>query len=120
MEKVNSPEDLKKLTVKELGVYAGEVREYILETVKKQGGHLSSNLGSIELTIALHYVFDSPDDKRFLMWAIKLIRIKLLREDGKNLKSFAPTAAYRGFLTCVKASATRLLWGIAARHCHWA
>ncbi len=63
LQKVNSPQDLKRLTVKELSVYAKEVREYITETVMKTGGHLSSNLGSIELTIALHYVYDSPTDK---------------------------------------------------------
>ncbi len=63
LQKVNSPQDLKKLTVKELTAYAKEVREYITQTVMKTGGHLSSNLGSIELTIALHYVFDSPTDK---------------------------------------------------------
>lgn len=63
LEKVNSPVDLKKLSKKELGVYADEVRNFIVETVKRRGGHLASNLGTVELTIALHYVFDSPKDK---------------------------------------------------------
>lgn len=90
LEKVNSPEDLKKLTVKELGVYAGEVREYILETVKKQGGHLSSNLGSIELTIALHYVFDSPNDKLLFDVGHQAYTHKIItgrREEFKKLRS---------------------------------
>lgn len=63
IEKVNSPRDIKKLTKGELSIYAAEVRELIVETVKNNGGHLSSNLGSVELTIALHYVFNSPEDK---------------------------------------------------------
>lgn len=63
LEQVNSPSDLKKLSVAELGIYADEVREYIIETVLRRGGHLSSNLGSVELTVALHYAFNAPDDK---------------------------------------------------------
>ena len=63
LEKVNSPADLKTLSVKELNAYADEVRNLIVETVKRRGGHLASNLGTVELTIALHYVFDCPKDK---------------------------------------------------------
>lgn len=63
IEKVNSPKDLKKLTEKELLHYADEVRNYIVDTVSERGGHLSSNLGAVELTIALHYAFDAPNDK---------------------------------------------------------
>lgn len=63
IEKVNSPKDLKKLTEKELLHYADEVRNYIVDTVSERGGHLSSNLGAVELTIALHYTFDAPNDK---------------------------------------------------------
>lgn len=63
LEKVNSPADLKKLSLHELKEYAEEVREYIVEVVEKNGGHLASNLGAVELTIALHYVFDCPEDK---------------------------------------------------------
>lgn len=63
LEKVNSPDDLKKLTLKELKVYAKEVRDFLIQTVTKTGGHLASNLGVVELTIALHYVFDCPKDK---------------------------------------------------------
>ncbi len=63
LEKVNSPADLKKLSMKELEIYAQEVRAYIIDVVNKNGGHLSSNLGSVDFTIALHYVFDCPNDK---------------------------------------------------------
>lgn len=63
IEHVNSPSDLKKLSIAQLNEYADEVREKIISTVNKRGGHLASNLGSVELTIALHYVFDCPHDK---------------------------------------------------------
>jgi len=65
---INSPEDLKKLSLKELEELAREVRITILETVSKTGGHLASNLGAVELTLALHYVFDSPRDK--IIWDV--------------------------------------------------
>lgn len=63
LEKVNSPDDLKNLNINELREYAKEVREFIIASVDKNGGHLSSNLGAVELTIALHYCFDIPSDK---------------------------------------------------------
>jgi 1-deoxy-D-xylulose-5-phosphate synthase len=61
--KIKSPQDLKGLTMEELKALAEELRELIIEAVSKNGGHLSSNLGVVELTIALHYVFNSPEDK---------------------------------------------------------
>ena len=63
IEKINSPKDIKKFQIKELTELAGEVREAIINKVSDCGGHLASNLGMVELTIALHYVFDSPKDK---------------------------------------------------------
>jgi len=66
--KVNSPEDLKNLTQEELGSIAREIRDLIISVVSKNGGHLSSNLGAVELTLALHYVFDSPKDK--IVWDV--------------------------------------------------
>ncbi|MGN1093425.1 MAG: 1-deoxy-D-xylulose-5-phosphate synthase [Candidatus Neoclostridium sp.] len=62
IEQVNNPGDLKKLSLRELDEYAAEVREKIIDSVSNRGGHLASNLGAVELTIALHYVFDCPDD----------------------------------------------------------
>ena len=63
LEKINSPKDLKNIPESELSVLASEIREQILETVSKNGGHLASNLCIVELTIALHRVFNSPEDK---------------------------------------------------------
>ncbi|MBA4349129.1 MAG: 1-deoxy-D-xylulose-5-phosphate synthase [Thermodesulfovibrio sp.] len=63
IEKIKSPQDLKSLTIEELNALAEELRSLIIERVSKNGGHLSSNLGVVELTIALHYAFNSPRDK---------------------------------------------------------
>ena len=63
LERINDPSDLKKLNIKQLRVLAEELRSEIIKVVSDQGGHLSSNLGMVELTIAMHYVFDAPRDK---------------------------------------------------------
>jgi 1-deoxy-D-xylulose-5-phosphate synthase len=63
LDKINGPQDLKKLKKEDLPVLAAEIRGALLETISKTGGHLGSNLGVVELTMALHYVFDSPRDK---------------------------------------------------------
>lgn len=65
---INSPADLKKLTRDELKALAYEIRFKIIETVSKTGGHLAPSLGVVELTLALHYVFDSPKDK--IIWDV--------------------------------------------------
>jgi len=68
IDDVNYPSDIKKLSRNELKTLAKEVREFIIGSVSETGGHLSSNLGVIELTIALHYVFNAPKDK--LIWDV--------------------------------------------------
>jgi 1-deoxy-D-xylulose-5-phosphate synthase len=68
IEKIKSPEDLKDLSISELKELARELREIIIQTVATNGGHLASNLGSVDLTIALHYVFNSPEDK--IIWDV--------------------------------------------------
>ncbi|GAF76564.1 unnamed protein product, partial [marine sediment metagenome] len=65
---VNSPADIKKLSVPKLKSLAEEIRQFILGSVSKTGGHLASNLGVVELTLALHYVFDFKEDK--LLWDV--------------------------------------------------
>ncbi len=68
LEKINDPKDLKKLSVKNLKILAEEIREFLLKHISRTGGHLASNLGVVELSIALHYIFDTPKDK--LIWDI--------------------------------------------------
>ena len=63
LQTINGPEDVKKLSSNQLDSLAGEIREKMIETVSNNGGHLASNLGAVELTIALHRVFDSPEDQ---------------------------------------------------------
>ena len=62
LEKINSPADLKALPEKELEALAAELRDYLVFRTGENGGHLASNLGAVELTLALHRVFDVPDD----------------------------------------------------------
>ena len=68
LEKINSAEDIKKLNTEEKKKLAEEIRKYIIDIVSENGGHLASNLGVVELTIALHSVFDLPKDK--IIWDV--------------------------------------------------
>ena len=68
LEKIDSPDDLKRLTLSDLRRLAGEIRECLIRRVTENGGHLASNLGVVELTLALHYVFDSPRDA--IVWDV--------------------------------------------------
>jgi len=68
LETINDPADLRKLPREQLKTVAGELRAYLLDSVSKTGGHLGSNLGTVELTVALHYVFNTPEDR--LVWDV--------------------------------------------------
>jgi len=68
IENINLPEDLKKLDIKEKEKLSAEIRKEILNVVSNNGGHLASNLGVVELTIALHSVFNAPKDK--IVWDV--------------------------------------------------
>jgi 1-deoxy-D-xylulose-5-phosphate synthase len=68
LKTVNDPAELRKFDRKQLQQLAEELRAYVLDSVSKTGGHLSSNLGTVELTIALHYVFDTPEDR--IVWDV--------------------------------------------------
>ncbi len=68
LENINSPKDLRKLSVENLKTLANEIRNFIIQTTAQTGGHLAPNLGVVELTLALHYVFDMPDDR--IIWDV--------------------------------------------------
>ena len=68
LDKIHSPQDLKKLDSSEYGELAQEIRDVLIETVSKNGGHLASNLGAVELTIAIHLMFNSPVDR--IVWDV--------------------------------------------------
>jgi 1-deoxy-D-xylulose-5-phosphate synthase len=68
LKTIDDPADLRRLERRQLGQLADELREFVLQSVSQTGGHLSSNLGTVELTIALHYVFDTPYDR--IVWDV--------------------------------------------------
>ena len=68
LEQINDPADLRRLEADRLPQLARELREFIISSVSRTGGHLSSNLGTVELAIALHYIFDTPRDR--LVWDV--------------------------------------------------
>jgi 1-deoxy-D-xylulose-5-phosphate synthase len=68
LNRIDNPSELKKLSIEQLDLLAGEIRTLIIETVAKNGGHLAPSLGVVELAIAIHYVFDTPNDK--VIWDV--------------------------------------------------
>ncbi len=97
LEKINSPEDLKKLNIEEKEQLAKEIREYILNVVSENGGHLASNLGVVELTIALHSVFNVPTDK--IVWDVghQTYVHKILTGRREGLKTIRKLDGLAGF-----------------------
>jgi 1-deoxy-D-xylulose-5-phosphate synthase len=97
LDKINSPKDLKKLSRNELASLCNELRTFIIESVSKTGGHLSSNLGVIELTVALHYVFDCPQDK--FIWDVghQTYPHKILTGRKKKMSSLRAMSGISGF-----------------------
>ncbi len=97
IEQINSPKDVKKLTLNEKEKLAEEIRRYIIDIVAENGGHLASNLGVVELTIALHSVFNVPKDK--IIWDVghqsyvhKIITGR--REELKNIRKLNGIAGF--------------------------
>jgi len=98
LDTVNSPADLKKLNLTELKVLVDEIREYLVDTISKIGGHLGASLGVAELTVALHYVFNTPDDK--LIWDVghQGYIHKILTGRKEQLKTIRQYGGISGFL----------------------
>ncbi|MFZ5485162.1 MAG: 1-deoxy-D-xylulose-5-phosphate synthase [Pseudomonadota bacterium] len=97
LERINSPADLKSLTRAELKQLADQLRAFIIETVAKTGGHLASNLGVVELTVALHHVFDSPRDQ--LVWDVghQTYAHKILTGRRERMTTLRQTDGLSGF-----------------------
>ena len=95
---INYPSDLKKLNYSQLQTLAKELREFLIESVSKTGGHLAAGLGTIELTIALHYIFNTPKDK--LVWDIghQCYPHKILTGRKKFMSSLRKKDGLSGFL----------------------
>lgn len=97
LEKIESPSDVKKLSDSELPQLCEEVRDTIISTVSENGGHLASNLGVVELTVALHKVFDSPNDK--IIWDVghQVYTHKLLTGRYKKFSTLRQADGISGF-----------------------
>ncbi len=98
LETVKSPADIKKLTESELETLAGEIRQTIINTVSKNGGHLASNLGVVELTLALHRVFDSPKDRIIFDVGHQCYTHKLITGRYEGFEGLRKTGGISGFL----------------------
>ena len=97
LEKIEQSSDIKKLKTEEYPILAKEIRQFLLEKISKTGGHLASNLGVVELTMALHLAFDLPKDK--IVWDVghQAYTHKLLsgRRDGFNdLRQFGGMSGF--------------------------
>ncbi|HJZ78782.1 MAG TPA: 1-deoxy-D-xylulose-5-phosphate synthase [Pyrinomonadaceae bacterium] len=98
LEKINSPADLRRLRVDELQTVADEIRQYILETMSRVGGHTGASLGAIELAVALHYAFDTPHDR--LVWDVghQAYAHKILTGRRESLPTVKQYGGISGFL----------------------
>ncbi len=97
LDKIDSPQDLKKLSLPELENLCGEIRQLIIQTVGNNGGHLASNLGVVELTVALHYVLDLPEDK--IVWDVghQAYTHKILSGRREQIKTIRQKDGISGF-----------------------
>ncbi|AQV01229.1 MULTISPECIES: 1-deoxy-D-xylulose-5-phosphate synthase [Desulfococcus] len=97
LETINSPADLKQLKISELSTLAEEIRKVIVDVVSRNGGHLASSLGAVELTIALHYVFETPRDK--IVWDVghQSYAHKLLTGRRENFQTLRQYQGISGF-----------------------
>src|SRR2546429_1506589 len=98
LENINSPEDLRRLRLDELQDIAEEIRQYILETMSRVGGHTGASLGAVELAVAMHYAFDSPSDR--LVWDVghQAYAHKILTGRRDQLSSIKQYGGLSGFL----------------------
>ena len=94
---INTPDELRHLERKQLPQLANELRQFLIESVSKTGGHLSSNLGTVELTVALHYVFNTPHDK--LVWDVghQTYTHKILTGRREAMKTLRMAGGMSGF-----------------------
>ena len=97
LDRISSPSDLKKLSSKQLPELAAEIREMIVDVVSRSGGHLASSLGAVELAIAIHYVFDTPDDK--VIWDVghQAYAHKIITGRSKQFKNLRKHDGLSGF-----------------------
>lgn len=98
LDNINSPSDIKKLTIPELTSLSEEIRERLILTLSKTGGHLGPNLGVVELTLAMHYVFDTPMDKFVFDVSHQAYIHKLLTGRRERFETMRQPAGLNGFM----------------------
>src|ERR1700716_4648840 len=98
MQNINSPADLRRLPLEQLHLVADEIRQYILETMSRVGGHTGASLGAVELAVALHYAFDTPRDR--LVWDVghQAYAHKILTGRRDQLSTVKQYGGISGFL----------------------
>src|SRR5215210_9562827 len=97
-EQIKSPADLRRLPVEQLQPVADEIREYILETMSRIGGHTGASLGAVELAVALHYAFETPHDR--IVWDVghQAYAHKILTGRRDKLHTIKQYGGISGFL----------------------
>src|SRR5277367_6840353 len=98
LDTIQSPADIKKLSVAELESLAQEIRETLIQTLSKTGGHLGPNLGVVELTLAMHYVFDTPADKFVFDVSHQAYIHKLLTGRRERFETIRQPGGLNGFM----------------------
>ena len=117
LQTINDPAELRLLPRAQLDVLAAELRAYVLSSVSKTGGHLSSNLGTVELTVALHYVFNTPHDR--LVWDVghQTYPHKILTGRRERMATLRQYGGLSGFPQRVKRA--RHFWHGPFQHLHF-
>ena len=98
LETINSPKDLRKLKKEQLPELCQEIRNYIIETISHTGGHLASSLGAVDFIVALHYVFNTPEDKLVFDTGHQAYAHKILTGRKEAFKTIRKQKGLSGFL----------------------
>src|SRR5579885_3058501 len=98
LETIQSPGDVKRLNFTQLADLAQEIREFLIQTLSKTGGHLGPNLGVVELTLALHYVFNSPQDRFLFDVSHQVYTHKMLTGRRTRMGTIRQPGGLNGFM----------------------
>ena len=110
LPRIRTPQDVKALNEDELQTLCGEVRQTLIAVTAKNGGHLASNLGAVELTVALHYVFQSPEDQIVFDVGHQCYTHKLLTGRYDRFGSLRTEGGLSGFFKGVKSEFRKIIW----------
>ena len=119
LDKIDQPSDLKKLNAQQVEKLCAEIRHFMLENISKTGGHLASNLGTVELTVALHRVLETPKDKIVFDVGHQCYTHKLLTGRRKQFDICGSWMAFPASQTPTKVCTMPLLPDMAIQHFRW-